>query len=55
MIHFALGVAAFLFICWLVLQGLGIIGMGFSESKGCGCAAIVGVGLVAILLIAFFG
>jgi len=54
MIHFALCVAAFLFICWLVLQGLGLIGIAFSESKGCGCVALVGVVLLALLLIALF-
>jgi hypothetical protein len=43
MIHFALGVAAFLFIGWLVLMALGFVGSSFAQSKGCGCFARIGV------------
>jgi hypothetical protein len=54
MIHFALGVAAFLFIGWLVLQAIRLVASGFEEGPGCGCLALIGVALVAILLLALF-
>jgi hypothetical protein len=55
MIHFALGVAAFLFICILVLGALGVVGGAFRASKGCGCLTLIGVIFLAIVLIAIFG
>ena len=55
MIHFALGVAAFLFICWLVVMAIAFIVGSFARSKGCGCLALIGVILLAILMIAVFG
>lgn len=54
MIHFALGVASFLFICWLILMAFGLVVRGFQDGPGCGCLALVGVVLAAILLLALF-
>lgn len=55
MIHFALGVAAFLFICWLVLAGIGVVARAFEEGGGCcGCITLVAVVLFALFLLAMF-
>jgi len=57
MIHLALFVAAFLFLCWVGLAVLGMLGglvsTGFAQNKGCGCLALLfSAGVVAVILLA---
>jgi hypothetical protein len=54
MIHLALVVAAILFLGWVALMLLGLIGTAFGQGKGCGCMTLVlvAIGVAIVLAIA---
>ena len=55
MIHFALGVAAFLFICWLIGAGITLLVGAFKQGGvDCGCVTLVVVVVFALFLIVMF-
>jgi len=51
-IHLALLVAAILFLGWVGLWLLGIIGAAWGESKGCGCIVTILVVIAVVIVLA---
>jgi len=49
MIHLALVLVAFMFLCWFALFILGLIGAAFEQNSGCGCMTIVVV-IIAVIV-----
>ena len=54
MIHLALTIAAFLFLCWVGLTLLGFIIAAFSKNWGCGCLTTIIVLIAAAVFGAIF-
>ncbi len=52
MIHFALVVAAVLFLGWVALHALEFVLVAFDENAGCGCLALLVVAVGTIIIIA---
>ncbi len=51
MIHLALMIAAFLFLCWVGLMALGIVGKAFEVHPACGCFTLVLVASAVLVLV----